>query len=334
MVSSKTFRVGSGSLQYELVEGWEQLPPGYRHADVAGVSTDSAGNVYLFCRGDHPVMIYDRDGQFLDAWGEGEFSYRTHGMHMAKDDSLYLVDDTKHQAGKYMLDGTQLFQCSPVERPSDTGGYDGRTPATVTRAGGPFNRPTNAAVSPDGDLFVSDGYGNTRIHRFDQNGQLRQSWGEPGSGPGQMRVPHSLWVHTDGRVFVCDRENDRIQIFSPQGEYLSEWLNVQRPQDLFIDKDERVYIGELVWRAGMSSFRRGPIAEEEPSRLSIYDIDGNVLLRWGGADAAQPGNFVAPHGIWVDDRGDIYMGEVTDTIGVRQGYVPEGTHTFQKFARI
>jgi NHL repeat len=147
-------------------------------------------------------------------------------------------------------------------------------------------------------------------------------------------VPHSTWVHTDGRVFVCDRENDRIQIFSPDGTYLTEWLDVQRPQDIFIDADERVYVGELVWRKGMKSFRRGPIAEEEPSRLSIFDLEGNVLVRWGGADAAQPGNFVALHGLWVDDRGDIYMAEVTDTIGVRQGFVPEGTHTFQKFARI
>jgi sugar lactone lactonase YvrE len=141
-------------------------------------------------------------------------------------------------------------------------------------------------------------------------------------------------VHTDGRVFVADRENDRIQIFDPNGKYLTEWHDVQRPQDIFIDKDDRVYIGELVWRAGMKSFRRGPIDVEEPSRLSIFDIEGNVLLRWGGADAAKPGNFVAPHGIWVDDRGDIYMAEVTDTIGVKPGIVPEGTHTFQKFARV
>jgi sugar lactone lactonase YvrE len=143
-----------------------------------------------------------------------------------------------------------------------------------------------------------------------------------------------LWVHRDGRVFVCDRENDRIQIFSSDGEYLTEWLDVQKPQDIFIDKDDRVYVGELVWRKGQTSFRRGPILEEEPGRLSIFDIEGNVLLRWGAADGTQPGQFVAPHGIWVDDRGDIYLAEVTATVGVRPGLVPEDTHTFQKFARV
>jgi hypothetical protein len=116
-------------------------------------------------------------------------------------------------------------------------------------------------------------------------------------------------------VFVADRENDRIQIFSPEGKYLTAWLDVQRPQDIFIDKDERVYVGELVWRAGMRSFRRGPIAEEEPSRLSIYDIDGNVLLRWGGADAAKPGHL---HG-----RGHRHDRRPTRHRARRDAHVPE-----------
>jgi DNA-binding beta-propeller fold protein YncE len=288
--------------------------------------------VYLLCRGDHPVMVYDRDGHFLDAWGQGRFSYRTHGMYMGPDDALFIVDDSNHSAGRYTLDGKLLFELGPAERGSGTG-YDGRTPGSVTHGGPPFNRPTNVALAPGGDIYVSDGYGNSRIHRFDPLGHLCESWGEPGSAPGQLRVPHSTWVHTDGRVFVCDRENDRIQIFSPAGEYLTEWLDVQRPQDIFIDSAGLVYVGELVWRAGARSFRRGEIAEEEPARLSIFDLDGNVLLRWGGADAAAPGNFCAPHGIWVDDQGAIYLAEVTNTIGVKPGYVPEGTHTLQKFAR-
>src|SRR5215207_4871704 len=328
-----TFKVGSGSLQFELIEGWEQLPTNLRHADVPGVCTDADGNAYLFCRGDNPVMVYDRDGHFLDTWGAGEFSYRTHGMHMAAGDALYLVDDANHAVGRYTLDGKLVFGLGPSERPSDSG-YDGKSHGSVKHGAGPFNRPTNLAVALNGDLFVSDGYGNCRIHRFDDQGRLCESWGDPGSEPGQFRLPHSTWVHTDGRVFVCDRESDRVQIFSPSGEFLTQWLDVQRPQDIFIDKDGLVYVGELVWRAGMQSFRRGPIAHEEPARLSIFDLDGNVLLRWGGADAAQPGNFVAPHGIWVDDQGAIYMAEVTDTIGVKPGIVAEGTHTLQKFARV
>jgi len=325
-------RFGSGSLQFELVEGWEQLPGGWKHADVAAVCTDSGGNVFLYCRGDHPVIIYDREGNFVDSWGEGVFSYRTHGMFMAGGDQMFLVDDGGNSVGRYSLDGKLLQQIGPKGELSDTG-YDGRDVLTITRAGEPFNRPTNLAVAPSGDLYVSDGYGNCRIHRFSDGGELLQSWGTPGDGPGEFHLPHSAWVHTDGRVFVADRQNDRIQIFGPTGEYLSEWTDVQRPQDIFI-KDDLVYVGELVYRKGDTSLRRGPILEEEPSRLSIYDLDGNVLLRWSDPDPTKDGYFIAPHGIWLDDEGSIYMAEVTDTIGVRPGLAPPDAHTFQKFARI
>jgi DNA-binding beta-propeller fold protein YncE len=325
-------KVGEGSLQYELVEGWEQLPDGWEHRDVAGVATDSQGNAYLFCRGDHPVIIYDREGRFLDSWGEGQFTLRTHGMYIDKNDVMYLTDEAVHKVERYTLDGKKLLTLGTGE-PSDTG-CTGRDLTSITHGGPPFNRPTNLAVGPDGDLFVSDGYGNCRVHRFADDGELEQSWGDPGSGPGQFMCPHGIWVHTDGRVFVADRENDRIQIFSPTGEYLNEWTGVLRPSQLFIDDKGLVYVAELVRRKGAASFRTGVAEEEQIAGVRIMDLDGNTLLRFGGPDSAAPGNFVAPHDIWVDDRGDIYVAEATWTIGVKSGYVPEGTHSLQKFARI
>ncbi|MBO0693252.1 MAG: hypothetical protein J2P58_10185 [Acidimicrobiaceae bacterium] len=327
-----SIRFGSGSLQYELVEKWEQIPAGFMHADVAAVCTDSDGNVFLYCRGDHPVMIYDRDGHFLDSWGEGKFSYRTHGMFMAGGDQMFLVDDGGNSVGRYALDGTHLQTIGPAGVRSDTG-YDGRDVLSITHGGPPFNRPTNLAVAPSGDLYISDGYGNCRIHRFSDGGDLLQSWGEPGNGPGQLHLPHSAWVHTDGRVFVCDRQNDRIQIFGPTGQYLDEWTDVQRPQDIFMH-DGLVFVGELRWQQGEVSLRRGPIETAEPSRLSIFDMEGNVLLRWSDPDPMKDGYFIAPHGVWVDDQGSLYMAEVTHTIAVGPGLAPPEAHTFQKFARI
>jgi DNA-binding beta-propeller fold protein YncE len=324
---------GSGELKFELVENWEHLPAGFHHADVAGVCTDADLNVYLYCRGDHPVMIYDRDGNFLDSWGEGQFSYRVHGMFMGANEQVFLVDDNGHSVGRYALDGTLLQTIGSAGVPSDSG-YDGSNNATITHGAPPYNRPTNLAVAPSGDLFVSDGYGNCRVHRFSDDGELRFSWGDPGVGPGQFHLPHSVWVHTDGRVFVADRENDRIQIFTTEGTYLGEWLDVQRPQDIFIDRDGHVFVGELVWRAGQVSARRGPIAVEEPARLSIFDLDGNLLLRWSDPDPTKAGYFIAPHGVWVDDEGSLYLAEVTDTIGVSKGLAPPDAHTFQKFARV
>jgi hypothetical protein len=331
--STMSVKFGEGSLQFELVEGWEQLPEGWKHRDVAGVATDSQDNVYLFCRGDHPIIVYDREGRFLDSWGEGAFTMRTHGIFIDSEDNVYLVDDAAHTVQRYTLEGKLQLTLGTPGVPSDTG-YTGKDITTV-KGGPPFNRPTNAAIHPNGDLYVSDGYGNCRIHRFTTAGDLKYSWGEAGTGPGEFRTPHGIWIHSDGRVFVSDRENDRVQIFDPQGTLLGEWLDVQRPSQIYIDDQGLVYVAELVRRKQRDvSYRLGPPAEELPARLSILDMDGNVLLRWGGPDAAAPGNFVAPHDIWVDSRGDIYLAEATWTIGVKAGYVPDGTHTLQKFARI
>jgi DNA-binding beta-propeller fold protein YncE len=325
-------KVGSGSLQYQLVDNWEQLPAGWSHPDVAAVATDSQGRAYLFCRGEHPVIVYDRDGHFLDSWGEGQFTMRTHGMYVDDEDFLWLVDDADHTARKYTLDGKLLLTIGTPRTASDSG-YTG-TVESIVRGAPPFNRPTQIVEAPGGALYASDGYGNCRVHCFDPEGKLIRSWGEPGVEPGCFNLPHGIWVRDDGRVFVADRENDRIQIFSPEGEYLAEWTDVQRPCDIYMDKAGLVYVAELVKRKGHVSFRLGAAEEEQPSRISIFDRDGNLLLRFGGADAAAPGNFVAPHDIWVDDRGDIYVAEVTHTIGVKPGYVPAGTHTIQKFARV
>jgi DNA-binding beta-propeller fold protein YncE len=212
-------------------------------------------------------------------------------------------------------------------------GYTGTT-ASIKRGAPPFNRPTNVAVAPSGDLYVCDGYGNARVQRFSPDGKLIQSWGEPGGAPGLFNLPHGIRVAADGRVLVADRENDRIQFFSPTGEYICEWTQVQRPTDIFIDPAGLIYVSELTWRVGQHSFRRGDAAAMEPGRVTVFDPDGNVLARIGGnADVTAPGNFVAPHCICVDAAGDIYVGEVTNTFGIKTGFVPEGSHMFQKFTR-
>jgi DNA-binding beta-propeller fold protein YncE len=320
----------SGS-RYEVVEGWEQLPAGYEHRDVAGVAVDAEDRVFLICRGDHPIVIYDQKGQFQGSWGQGEFTYRTHGITVGPDNMLYCTDDGNHTVRKFTPNGKLLLTLGTMNTPSDTG-YNGKDTGTVSRPGAPFNRPTNLAIGPKGDLYVSDGYGNCRVHRFSAKGELVQSWGVPGHGPGQFYLPHGIAVAGDGRVFVCDRENDRIQIFSPDGEYLTEWTDTQRPTHLVFDAEERAYVSELWWHKGQTSQRHGPIEEARYGRVSVYDKDGRLLTRWGSPDACAPGSFVAPHGIAVDSRGDIYVSEVTWTFAVSRGLAPTGCHTFQKFA--
>jgi hypothetical protein len=314
---------------YRSVPNWEQLPAGFTHPDVAAVAVDSKDRVFLFCRAEHPVLIYERDGRFVGSWGEGVFTMRTHGITIGPDDSVYCTDDAGHSVRKFTPEGKlQLTLGDNAGKPSDSG-YDGSNLTTVTRAAPPFNRPTNLAVAPNGDLHVSDGYGNARVHRFSSTGKLLASWGEPGTGPGQFMLPHGIAVDATGNVFVCDRESDRIQVFTAEGRFLREITEVQRPTQIVLAHGQ-MYVSELGWRAGQQSFRHGRIERDLPSRVSVLDANGAVVTRIGGPDPCAPGSFCAAHGLAVDSHGDLYVAEVTNTIGVKAGLVPPDCHTLQK----
>ena len=319
------------AIQYSVVEGWEQLPKGYVHRDVAGVAVDGEDRVYLICRGDHPVIMYDRKGNFLGSWGEGEFSYRTHGIYVAPNGTIFCTDDGQHTVRQFTPDGRLLMTMGTRNVPSDTG-YNGKDLDTIKRGGPPFNRPTNVAIGLKGEIYISDGYGNARVHIFSPKGELVRSWGEPGSGPGEFHLPHGIAVAADGRVFVCDREADRIQIFSPDGEYLSEWTDTQRPTHLCFDSEGRCYVTELAWHEGDHSYSLGPIKQYRHARMSIFDKNGKLVARWGTPEMTAPGSFAAPHGLALDSKNDLYVSEVTWTFAVSRGRAPEDTHTFQKFA--
>ncbi|MGI9149665.1 MAG: peptidyl-alpha-hydroxyglycine alpha-amidating lyase family protein [Chloroflexota bacterium] len=336
---------GNGEYRYTLVEGWEQLPTGWTHADVAGVATDAEDRVYLFTRLTARVMVYDRDGGFVKAWGEGVFQDRPlaspHGITIGPDGAVWCVDDGNHTVKKFTPDGELLLTLGSPGVPSDTG-YVGPQPGisgstllgTIRQGGPPFNCPTNLAFAPSGDFYVSDGYGNARVHHFSADGGLITSWGQPGTGPGQFNLPHGIGVHKDGRVFVADRENDRIQIFSPDGVYLDEWLDVQRPTHLLVGADGVVHVAELWRRVGEVSQRLGPATVNYPARIGVLAPDGRVLSRWGGGNPCDPGMLCAPHSLAIDSRGDLYVGEVTHAFAVSRGSVPPDCHTFQKFARV
>ena len=275
--------VGAGKYTYELVEGWGVLPQGWELGQTA-IVTDSLDRVYLFNRSDHPLIVLDKEGHFLTAWGEGVLT-DAHGMFIDADDNIYLPVKNNHVVMKYSAQGNLLMTLGTRDQPSDTG-WSGNISDTVQRAAGPFNRPSDVALSPNGDLYISDGYGNARVHKFTAEGELLFSWGEPGkTGPGEFHVPHGVWVHTDGRVFVADRENNRIQIFDPDGKFLDQWTGFSRPCDIYVDQDDVLFIPEL------------------DAFMSVVSIDGQLLARWSGP------NPEGAHAIWLDSRGDIYLNQ-------------------------
>jgi DNA-binding beta-propeller fold protein YncE len=326
--------LGRNKLEYEVLEGWERLPEGWSFVEVAGVATDSKDRVYAFNRGAHPMIVFDREGKFLNAWGEGVFT-NAHGIFIGPDDRIYCADNFDHTVRIFTPDGTLLQTLGKKGEPSDTGFKAWRT--LVQRAAGPFNMVTNVALGPNGNLYVADGYGNARVHVFSPAGELLFSWGEPGKGPGQFNLPHAIAVDRRGRVYVADRENSRIQIFTGEGDYITEWAHVHRPDDLYIDKDENLFVAELGFRAGVMPAGLGaavPPPHEPHACVSILTLDGEVQTRFGGEDGCAPGNFFAPHGIWADSRGDLYVSEVNYSAGGRRGLVPLDCHSLQKFVRV
>ena len=330
--SGRDVFVGAGELTYVVIEGWERLPPGWSFVEVAGVACDSRGRVYVFNRGEHPVIVFDQDGKFLSSWGEGVFA-RAHGITIGPDDSLYLTDDKDHTVRRFTPDGKLLLTLGRSGQKSDTGAV-GQDYRTIRRAGPPFNYPTDLAVTPEGDLLVTDGYGNARVHRFSADGRWLHSWGEPGSGPGQFHVPHGIAVDREGTIYIADRENSRLQLFSPDGDYLREWAGLARPSEVFIDGRGFIYVAELGFRAGRWPGTGPPGPGDPGGRVSIFDRGGALLARFGGGeDPCAPGDFFAPHDLWVDSRGDLYVGEVILSAGGKHGLVPRDCHSFQKFAR-
>ena len=291
--------LGSAAYSYQVAEGWGKLPDGWSFKEAAAVGVDSKDNVYVFNRGEHPMIVFDREGNFLRSWGEGIFP-RAHGITMMPDDTIFCTDDGDHTVRKCTLDGQVLL----------TLGISGKPAAFMS--GDPFNRCTHVAMDPaNGDFYVSDGYGNARVHKYSPDGKLLFSWGESGTGPGQFNIAHNICTDKDGWVYVADRENHRIQVFDKNGKFETQWVDMARPCGLYIDQsgEQRVYVGELGVAIGPNdqAFGLGP-------RVTIMDIKGNVLARLGdGPESEDPGRFIAPHGVCIDSRGDIYVGEVSWT---------------------
>jgi DNA-binding beta-propeller fold protein YncE len=307
---------GSGKYIYTLVESWACLPEEESLKDVVGISVDSDDNVYVFNRGKRPMLVFNRNGNEVASWGEGLFK-RPHGSFMTAQGNIWLTDDQSQVIYKFTKDGELLMTIGNLDQPSDTGYRGGldifEKLSSIKKGAEPFNLPTGVAVSSTGDIFVSDGYGNARVHRFTPEGELLFSWGEPGPGKGQFRLPHNIWIDKEDRVWISDRENHRVQIFDTEGVFLDQWTDLWRPTHVYMDKDNTVYISEL------------------SRRISIFTKDGELLSRWGNeSHSLEDPLLVGPHVICVDSRGDLYIGEVATTFGK----VERGARTIQKFKHI
>ncbi len=306
-------------MSFRAVEGWGRLPEGWSFVEATSVGVDSRDNVYVFNRGEHPVIVFDRAGTFLRSWGEGVFR-RPHGITIGPDGSLWLTDDAHHTIRQFTADGKLLLTIGNPDQPSSLHG------------GKPFNRPTHVALCPHtGNVYISDGYGNSHVHKFDPKGRHLLSWGGPGTDPGRFNIPHNIATDREGLVYVADRENSRVQIFDSEGRYLAQWNNLHRPCGLFIDRAAGLgYVGELPSHL--------PVNAEVPNigaRVSVVTMKGDVTDRVGGPFAGEkPGEFIAPHGCVVDSRGDLYVAEVSWTAHGKTLDPPRELRSLQKLTSV
>src|SRR5271166_2960931 len=247
---------------YELIRDFCKLPAGQSFGLVSRVAADAQDRIYVFQRKNPPVVIFDRDGKYLGAWGSGEVT-DPHGLKI--------------------VDGKVLLELGTRGQHSDTGHVSNWL---AERAAGPFNHPTEMIAHPNGDIYVTDGYRNARVHRFTRDGRLVKSWGTPGKGEGQFHLPHSIAFDPDGKLYVADRSNKRIQIFSPDGDFLGQWTGMGGPNDVTRGKDGNFYIAEQE-------------DDGKPAYVCVRDGQGTVLARMESRHV---------HGVGVDSRGDIYAG--------------------------
>lgn len=271
-------RFGSKEIGFKVEKGWGELPEEWSFGHVIGVAVDETDNVYVLNRGEHPMVIFDRNGKFLKSWGEGGMT-TSHGLHI-EGKIAYIADYKDHTVSIYTLDGELVTTWGTKGKP----GEDGE----------PFNRPTDVDVAPTGEIYISDGYANARVHKYSADGELLFSWGDHGTGPGQFDISHDVCIAETGRVFIADRQNHRIQIFTPDGEYITEWSGFKQPCSVTIDKEGYVYVTEL------------------QQRFSILNKDGKLVARWGGEKTLEPGLFMNPHCACIDSHGDLYVGETLE----------------------
>ena len=271
---------------YDVIRDFFKLPNGERFGLVSRVAADSHDRIYVFQRKDPPVVVFDRTGKYLGAWGTGEIE-DPHGLKIV-DDVVYTTDRTGSVAKSFTLEGKSILELGQRGVYSDTGCTG--APWLAVRAAGPFNHPTEMIPHPNGDIYVTDGYRNARVHRFTHDGKLVMSWGAPGKEPGEFHLPHSIATDPDGRLFVADRANRRIQIFSPDGKFLDQWTGMGGPNDISRGADGTFYIAEQEH-------------DGKPAYICVRDVNGAVLTRLESRHV---------HGVGVDSHGDIYAGLTVD----------------------
>jgi DNA-binding beta-propeller fold protein YncE len=302
---------------YEVVQDWPHPlgHPGWTWGSQGGVFAETPDRIYVANRGELPVpdkapagytggygafgtpatqgkprlenciLVFDGQGKLLEDWTQWDYLFAGgRGPHHVKispydpEKHVWVIDDMVQQVFEFTHDGKQLVLTLGERLKS---GEDNAH----------FGRPTDIAWLPDGTFFISDGYVNSRVMKFDKNGKFLMTWGTKGTGPGQFDLPHSIDIDAKRRVYVADRSNSRIQIFDENGKYLDQWDNIRSPYHILITADQHLWVADGV-----------------TNKFLEYDLNGKLLYSWG-TYGTFPGAFWGVHQFSVDSDGNLYAAE-------------------------
>ncbi len=259
------------------VEGYLHLPPNVNFGEVSGVALDHQGHIFVFNRGAHPLIEFTQAGEYVRTLAEGLVT-SAHGLRIDNQDNLWITDVAAHTVLKLDKEGHVIMVLGRKDKPGETEAL--------------FNQPTDVAFGPAGEIFVTDGYGNSRVVKFDKDGKFIKAWGSKGTAPGEFNLPHTIVIDKQNLVYVGDRENQRLQIFDLEGKFITEWKHVGAPWGLDLAKD-----GTLFMSDGYAN------------KVLHLDANGKILGVFG-EPGRRSGQFMFAHTVTVGPDGALYVSEI------------------------
>ena len=301
---------------YELVKNWPPLPKGLKIGNPTGIGIDTSQNIVVFHRagrewsftssmpttpiGDKTILIIDKDnGRLISSWGD-HFFLMPHGLAVDSENNIWVTDVGLHQVFKFTHDGKLLLTVGEAGKPSNDSMH--------------FNKPTDIAIAQDGSFYVSDGYGNSRIVKFSPNGKYLLDWGKKGNQQNEFNIPHGLSLDNNGNVYVADRENNRVQVFDPNGKFLRQ----------FTDKSFGAVCAVTFDQTQSKLFATDDLTflqlKHRGSDIFVFDTTGKIQTRFGRS-GSYTGNTAWYHDLAIDKEENIYVGDILE-------------NTIQKFRKV
>jgi streptogramin lyase len=292
------------AIGYKVDPQWPKKPAEAQWKAMSSMAVDASGNIWTLNRGNIPVEVYRPDGTLVRSWGQDGLVRNPHQVRFDREGNVWIADNGYHTVTKFTVDGKPLLT---IGLKNDPGADDKR-----------MNQPTDLAISPSGEIFVSDGYVNARVVHFDKTGRFVKAWGKLGVAPGEFSIPHGIAMDSKGRLYVVDRNNVRVQVFDQSGKFLDEWRNILTPWAIWITPNDEIYVcgsSPTRWSDLPPAGTQMNAVQARDQIVVRFDTTGRVKQLWSfpmGATGqpTKPGELNWVHGIAVAANGDLYLGDI------------------------